>query len=246
MLIVDSHHHVDSCRVFDLDQSEEMVLLNMDRNEVGVALVQPFPGAPDASAVHDHIAEMARRLPGRVFGVVSMNPHVDRDAYYAEARRCVRDLGFVGIKLHTIGHAVNPLTKDAETVFETARELRVPAMIHTGPGIPFADPAMVLPRARQFPDLTFVLAHAGFGMLSASAVSVAKECPNVVLETSWCPIYDVAWMVSELGTRRVMFGSDLYTNTATELAKYQSLELGKEELKSVLGETAKEVFRIEA
>jgi uncharacterized protein len=245
MLIVDTHHHVDTCRVFDLDQKEDTVLSNLDRNEVSVALIQPFPGAPDASAVHDHIADMARRRPGGVFGVVSVNPHIDPDAYHAEAKRCVQDLGFVGIKIHTIGHAVNPLTNDAETVFQTARELGVPVMIHTGPGLPFADPAMVLPRARQFPDLTFVLAHAGFGILSASALSVAKECPNVMLETSWCPIYDIAWMVSELGPRRVMYGSDLSMNTATELTKYRSLGLGGDELESVLGGTAKEIFKLE-
>lgn len=245
MLIVDAHHHIDSCRVFDLDQDEESVLATMDRNEVSACLMQPFPGAPNPREVHDHIANLTKRLPGRIFGVVSLNPHTDPDTYRSEARRCVKDLGFVAIKLHTIGHAVNPLSRDGETVFETARELGVPVMVHTGPGVPFADPAMVLPRAQQFPDLTFVLAHAGFGVFSGSAVAVARACPNVVLETSWSPGYDIAWMVRELGPRRVMFGSDLLTNTATELTKYRSLGLSDPDLQTVLGETARETFKLD-
>lgn len=244
MLIVDTHHHVDSCRVFDLEQDEDLVLGVMDENEVSATVVQPFPGAPDAKAVHDHIADMGKRHAGRIFGMVSLNPHGDRDAYYAEAKRCVEELGFVGIKMHTIGHAVNPLGSDAETIFETAKDLGVPVMIHTGPGVPFADPAMILPRAKQFPDVTIVMAHAGFGVFGGPAVAVAMECTNVVLETSWAPTYEIPWALSVIGPQRVMFGADLAINVPTELTKYRSLGLGDADLRAVLGETAKEVFSL--
>jgi predicted TIM-barrel fold metal-dependent hydrolase len=46
--------------------------------------------------------------------------------------RCVKELKFVGVKLHTIGHGVNPLTEDGDLVFATAFELGIPAMVHTG------------------------------------------------------------------------------------------------------------------
>lgn len=38
---------------------------------------------------------------------------------------------------------------------------------------------------------------------------VAEACPNVLLETSWSPGYDIVWMVSELGARRVVFGRSI-------------------------------------
>jgi uncharacterized protein len=243
--IVDAHHHVGSCRVFDHEQPEELVLRAMDQHGISATIVQPFPGAPNAIAVHDQIADLARRRPGRVFGLVSLNPHTDRDRYHAEASRCVRQLGFVGLKLHTIGHAVNPMGSDARTVFEVAHDLGVPVMVHTGPGLPFADPAMVLPRAREFPDVTVVLAHAGSGMFTGPAVAVAKACSNVVLETSWCRGEDIGWMIAELGPRRVMFGTDLVSNVATELAKYRSLGLTEEQWRDSLGRTAIEIFKLE-
>ena len=60
--------------------------------------------------------------------------------YYEEARRCVQDLGFVALKITPIAHACHPSSKDAYYVYEVCRELKVPLMIHTGNGIPFADP----------------------------------------------------------------------------------------------------------
>jgi uncharacterized protein len=242
--IIDTHHHVDTCRVFDLEQDEEAVLRTMDENGVTATIIQPFPGAPDARAVHDHIARMAEDNPGRVFGLMSMSPH-DPDAYREEAERCVRELGFVALKIHTIGHAVNPLGSAGAHIFETANQLGVPVMVHTGPGIPFAEPAMVLPRAREYADVTVILAHAGFGVLGGPTMAVAMDCPNIVLETSWAPGYDVEFAIDELGPERVMFGSDLVTNVAPELAKYRALGLDEATLDAVLGGTAREVFGLD-
>lgn len=244
MFIVDAHQHLGSCRVFDLNQTEEDLLAAMDQNGVAVAVVQPLPGAPDAVAVHGRIAELSRQYPGRIFGMVNLNPHTDPDKYFAEAARCVRELGFVAVKLHTIGHAVLPLSKDAEMVFDTARQLGVPVMVHTGAGIPFASPSLIIPRARQFPDVKIVLAHSGGSILSAEAYVTAKECPNVYLETSWCPSTDIAWMVRDLGANRVMLGADLVGNMATELTKYRSQGLSESELEASMGRTAIEVYNL--
>jgi predicted TIM-barrel fold metal-dependent hydrolase len=86
----------------------------------------------------------------------SLSPH---DAYRREVERCVRELHFVGLKLHTIGHGVNPLSEDGDLVFAIAHEFGIPAMVHTGPGIPFALPALCIPAAQKNPGLKIILAH---------------------------------------------------------------------------------------
>src|SRR5437762_1010440 len=101
MPTIDAHFHLGDCRVFSLNAEEDAILAAMDRHGVDAALVQPFPGATDARAMHDRIAALARRLPGRAYGIVSLNPHAERGAWTREVERCVRELGFVGIKLHT-------------------------------------------------------------------------------------------------------------------------------------------------
>ncbi len=102
---MDAHAHLGTCNVFDLDIPFESLLGAMDTNGIRAALVQPFPGREDPVKLHDRIAEMRAQYPERFRGVASVNPHLG-DACLKEIRRCVEDLGFVGIKLHTIGHAV--------------------------------------------------------------------------------------------------------------------------------------------
>ena len=137
------------------------------------------------------------------------------------------------------------MSADAETVFVTARDLGVPVMVHTGTGIPFADPASVLQRAKQFPDVKVILAHGGHGLLGGPAVAVAAACENVYIETSWSTAYDVLTAVYTVGADRVMFGSDLPMNVKTELTKIRSLDLRESDLRQVLGGTASRVFSIE-
>jgi predicted TIM-barrel fold metal-dependent hydrolase len=243
-VLIDAHIHYGTCRVFDRDLSEETLSRTMDEFEFALSIAQPYPGTPDPVGTHDAIASFGRESGGRVVGLASYNPHRDPAEYFAEIQRCVRDLAFVGVKLHTLGHAVNPGSRDGETVFATAKELGIPVMIHTGPGIPFSDPAAVLPRARQFPDVTIVLAHAGSGVLAMSAIAVAEVCDNIFLEPSWCRTSEVAPMIRRLGADRVMLGTDAPANAGVELAKYRALDLNEQDYKAVTGGTAMRVFKL--
>ena len=245
MIIVDSHIHLGKCRVFEAEIRQEELLKAMRENNIEKAIVQPFPGAPDAIEVHNQIARLSREHPGKIYGVVSMNPHVGEEKYAREAIRCVKELGFVGLKLHTIGHAVNPLSEDGDLVFRIAAKLNVPVQVHTGLGIPFASPSLCIPCARKYPNLPIIITHAGFAILTDEAYVVAKECDNVFIETSWSISDKIKWLVDELGADRVMFGSDSLTNIPVELAKYRAIGLNEDQLERVLGKTAIKVFSLE-
>ena len=244
-MIVDAHQHLGDCRVFDVEVSEAEVLGALDEHALDRVLVMPFPGAVDAVAVHGRIAALSSATGGRIRGMVNLNPHRDHSEYAAEAERCVNELGFVALKLHTAGHAVEPMTRDGRMVFETASLLGVPVMIHTGGvGEPFASPAHCLPGARAFPETPVVLAHAGMGVACRQAAIVAAECPNVYLETSWCSVLDVRELLEAVGPERLMLGSDSIENLPLELAKYRGLGLNPRDLDLCLGGTASSVFRL--
>ena len=178
------------------------------------------------------------------FGLASLSPHIGRERYQREVERCIKDLKFVAVKLHTIGHGVNPLSEDGNMVFETAHELGIPAMVHTGAGIPFALPALCMPAAQKYPGLKIVLAHAGMGILSAEAQVAASIFKNLYLETSWCMGEDIRWMIDTIGPDRVMMGADLPSNVPVEFAKYRALDLAPDVFDKVMGKTAIEVFNL--
>ncbi len=242
MAIVDSHAHLGPCRVFGLNNTVEMLLQYMEENGIDQSVVQPFPGAPDARKVHDDIARLAANHARRFFGLASLNPHTDPDAYFKEVERCVRQLGFVAVKLHTIGHAVSPLSQDADVVFQAARQLEDPAMVHTGMGMPFASPAQVIPKARQYPTVPIILAHAGYAIYTMDAYVTATECPNIYLETSWCTPHVIKFVIDKLGADRVMFGSDLCVNAPVEMAKGRAIGLEGDKKAQYLGATAAKVY----
>jgi predicted TIM-barrel fold metal-dependent hydrolase len=243
MKIVDAHAHLGTCNVFDLDVSFESLLGAMDANGVRTAMVQPFPGCENPVGLHDHIAEMSDKYPERFFGVASVNPHLG-DPCLKEIKRCVKDLGFVGVKLHTIGHAVLPTSRDALKVCELANDLNVPVLVHTGTGVPFAQPSLCLPVARKFPGLKLILCHAGYAVFAAEATIVAKEASNIYLEPSWCTSVQLRRMIRELGPERVLMGSDLPDNLATEIAKAKLIGLTDTELSDYLGGSASRIFRL--
>ena len=243
-MIVNPHAHIGDTRVFDAENFEAPLLEAMDKNGIDVSIVMPSAGSRDAAAVHDRIASMGRQHPSRIFGMVQYDPHAPDGALEAEARRCVQELGFVGIKMHPLGGAVNPLTSDGLRICDIARELEIPVMIHTGSGVPWALPSLSIPLARRYPEVEFVLAHAGMMVFTTEAWIAADICPNIYLETSWCAAHDIAWLIRELGPQRVMMGGDLISNFPVELAKYRSLELSDEEREWCLARTAIEVFKL--
>jgi uncharacterized protein len=242
--MVDAHAHFGECCVFGLASTEEELLRRMDESGIDATVVQPYPGAKEAARAHDRIAALCEKHPGRFFGLASISPHGNRDAYRREVERCVKDLKFVGIKLHTIGHGVNPLTEDGDLVFATGHALGIPVMVHTGPGVPFALPSLCIPAARKYPSLKIVLAHAGFAVFSAEAQVAASVCGNLYLETSWCIGEDIRWMISTIGPDRVMLGADLPSNVPVEIAKYKALDLEPDAYAQVMGGTAISVFKL--
>jgi len=241
--IVDAYCHVGDCRIYELSVTESDVVDALNASRVSAAILQPFPGTNPA-LVHDRIAELGAKHPGRIYGVASANPHIHRDRYHQEIERCVRELGFVGVALDTFGHAVNPTGQDAKTVFEVARELSIPVVVETGWGTPFGMPSLLFQRVREYSDVRVVLANSGAGFFAREACLVARDAPNVYISTAGCPVDDIRYLVSELGATRVMLGSDRPANLEVELAKYRSLGLFQFQQFNVLGQTAVDVFNL--
>jgi hypothetical protein len=246
-MIVDAHAHLGYDGIFDEDFTESELLQSQSQNGIDVTLVQPGTehDLPGVQRQHDAIADLVARHPRRFRGIANPNPHLPAEAYQAEVERCVKELGFVGIKMHPLAHAVNPLGRHGRRAFDLAQALRVPVMVHTGAGIPWAAPSLLGPIADEHPGLMIVLAHAGGSILSGEAGLVAARHANVFLEPSWVGGFQVRSWVLELGASRVMFGSDHADNAETEMTKFRSAGLSEDELDWVLGGTAAGVFGLE-
>jgi uncharacterized protein len=117
-------------------------------------------------------------------------------------------------------------------------------MIHTGAGIPFADPISVEKALESFPDVTVVLAHAGAEMHNQQAISLARRYANVYLEPSWVGTIGVQNMIRAVGCGRILYSSDSVYQIPVELAKYRALITDPADLDKVLYQNAAAIYKL--
>lgn len=246
-MMIDAHVHLGYDYVFDYELTENDLLQANEKYGVDIAIVQPFiprPYIEDHMKIHDRIYALCCKYPGRFYGLASINPHFRPEDYDRELLRCVKELGFVGVKITPIAHAAHPASKDCMHVFEIAGVLDIPVMVHTGNGIPFADPVACIPAAKTFPNVKMILAHAGGEMFFEQALRLAREYENVFLEPSWLNVLSVRTAIESLGAGKIMFSSDVPENIPVELAKYRTAVSNEKDLEMILQGTASEVFNL--
>lgn len=248
-MIIDAHVHLGEDVVFDEINMEEEIAEYYDKFQVDGGIIQPFIPRPYISEhvkIHNRIAAFCEKMAPKkkFFGMASINPHFFPEDYDGEAARCVRELGFVAIKITPIAHACHPSSKDAYHVYEVCRELKVPLMIHTGNGIPFADPTSVYWGAKDHPDVPVILAHAGSESFNQQARLLAMKLDNVFLEPSWCGTNAVKHMIADVGCSKIMFSSDNLDQIPVELAKYRQIIKNEDDMENVMWRNANRIFRL--
>jgi predicted TIM-barrel fold metal-dependent hydrolase len=62
--------------------------------------------------------------------------------------------------------------------------------------------------AARFPNVPLLMAHMGFFWSVDQAISFAREFPNLYLETSRAPIFEIQTAVRALGPDKVIWGTD--------------------------------------
>jgi len=171
-------------------------------------------------------AECVRAHPDRLSAFATTQPLGGVEPVRAEMRRA-RDDGLIGLgelSPHAQGYAVDdPVFCDALAL---AAELRWPVTLHVTdpnsrdyPGrveTPLEDFVRL---AREFPQVTFVLAHWG-GLLPLHDAEAAKLA-NVFYDTAASPLVydDSVWrrLLAAVPAERVLFGSDFPLNLYPKL-----------------------------
>lgn len=245
-MIIDVHAHLGWDDVFDEDFPLQELLDKHQHFGVTKTIVQPA-SCHDLESVqkqHNAIAELSRRYPGQFYGMANPNPHLRDAVYEAEIRRCVEELGFAGIKIHTFAHAVHPNGRNGRKVFKLAAELDVPVMVHTGSGMPFANPSLLIPAALDFPEVPIIVAHCGMMVTAGEMPILFKACPNVYADTTWTGGFLIRHWAHEFGAHRFLFGTDHADNTGTELGKVRTCGLTQDEQEWILYKSAQAVYKL--
>ena len=153
--------------------------------------------------------------------------------------------GSRGIKLHPVLDHFSLLDPRLGPIMESAEELRLPVMVHTG-WRPTGSVRDVGELARRHPDIRFVVAHMKeeWGVnRRLSHIEVAESRANVWLECSYAEHpRRIGEAVRRLGADRILFGSDWPLgggHIAWDMTRVTYAPITDEDKAKILGENAR-------
>lgn len=235
------------------EQPVEATLGCMDEAGVQVGLLCAWWGPGGPLIPNDAVASMCREHPGRFAGVASVDLVRPMDGV-RELRRCVRELGFVALRILPWLWDLPPDDRRYYPLYAECCEFDVAFCTqvgHAGPLRP-SEPGRPIPYldhvALEFPELRIVGGHVGFPW-TAEVISMAMKYPNFFVDTS---AYKVTRYPADLvdylrtnGRRKVLFGSNHPFWPAPDcLAGLDRLGLDDEAERLFLFQNANRVFRL--
>ncbi len=224
----------------------------MDQGGISKALISAWVAPRNVMISNDEVASFVAQAPDRLVGVGSVDISKPMQAV-AEIRRCVRELGFKGIRVLPWLWEVPPTDRRFYPVYVACAELGVPFCTqigHTGPLMPseVGRPIYLDQVALDFPELKIVAGHIGYPWTD-EAIAVATKHANVYIDTSAYTVNryppQLVQFMRENGRSKVMFGTNYPMITpAKALAGLDALGLEQSAREAFLSGNAKRVFGV--
>jgi predicted TIM-barrel fold metal-dependent hydrolase len=232
----------------------EATVRAMDEAGVAVGMMAAWHGPQGALISNDQVAEWVAQFPDRFIGIAAVDLARPLVAL-RELRRCVRDLGFRGLRIVPWLWGLPPDDRRYYPLYAECIELDIPFCLqvgHTGPLLT-SEPGRPIPYlenvALDFPELRIVAGHIG-APWTTEMISLATKFENVYIDTS---AYKVSRFPPEFrsylqshGRAKIMFGSNYPMLTPSAcLSDLDSLALEEATRTDYLGQTASRVFRLD-
>jgi len=208
-LIVDCHTHwSDLYRSGDTNDPSKW-LQYLDRHGVTHAFVVPLAGLVDAGKVvedNNAVAQVCASSAGRMIPFCTVNP-CDSIKALAELHRCLKMLGFRGVKLHPWLQGASLSSPVTDQICELAGQFRVPILFHDGTP-PFSLPSQVAMLARRHPETRFILGHLGMLDHWREAIAAMNHAGNLWGCLCGPHIAAMKTLIRSCDRNRLLWGSD--------------------------------------
>lgn len=200
-LTIDAHNHLGVRH--GAEQTGAELVAKLDDAGVDRAVVFPFV---EGEFDNDVVTEAVTAHPDRLIPFCAVNPWHGRAA--VEEVRLRAEAGFRGVKMHPTLHGYHFSDHGlVDPVFEVIREAGMLVICHGASDLYNAPPELAA-MARSFPEVPVLMAHSGIFWSHEQAVELARDIPNLYLETARVPIFEVALSVREAGPEKVIWGTD--------------------------------------
>jgi len=204
----DAHMHVHVLPGHKWDSPPERALRVMDPVGIEKAVIMPYSEIDLSSREELELgARYAAEYPGRFLLFARLHPGEGSGAEEL-LEWAVKDLGYVGLKLHPVGNHLSPTDPRTVNLVRKAAQLGLPTLFHCGDE-ELTLPDDIGPLAERVPEAAILMGHCGGYFHANSALEWAKRCPNLYFETSAIPdLRLLRRALDTLGPHRLIWGSD--------------------------------------
>ncbi|MFX0008213.1 MAG: amidohydrolase family protein [Promethearchaeota archaeon] len=263
MVKIDFHVHAQKLETLLTDKPEflekELILESMDEADIdySVLLVVAKQGElENTKKMNDQLSEICHDEQ-RLFGFGSIHP-LDGKAALEEMERCIQDLDLRGFKFHPLIQEIDVGDPSLVKIFQKAAELEVPILIDSCDPRDATQDTKFFNLAITCPETKICFAHVGLHrFMNYFIFGYLKDNPyfkmNVFFDlTGICSIFkdspfhnQVRWITENLGSDRLLFGSDYPGNDQkNSIEDIYSFGYPEDWLPKILGENAMKLLKI--
>lgn len=188
---------------------------------------------------------------GRIISFAGIHP--DSEDVDAEMK-AIRDLGFLGVKIHPDYQGVFMDDERYVRILELAREYGLIVVTHAGADVAYRDceprctPERALKLIRRVPYSKLVLAHLGGSEMPERVLDILAG-EDVYFDTSFVLKYTdrktFSRFIEKHGAGRILFGSDSpWSNIKSDVEILKSFSLKKEDEERIFSENARALLGI--
>lgn len=246
IIIIDGHCHIGLCHNFHIPCSNaEGLICSMDAIGINIACISAMSSiGPDYRYGNEIVIDAVSKYPGRFIGYAVVNPNYEDDME-AELERCLSYSGIKAIKLHPGIHGCPADHKNYHKAYELANERHYTVLIHTWGR---NDVSLVDKIASQYPDANFIMGHSGADILAMEdTIKIVNKRENVFSDLTISMVYEgnVEWFVGEMGSKKVLFGTDMpYFDPRPNFGRVALAQISDDEKKDILGLNMKKLLNI--
>ncbi|MFX4272876.1 amidohydrolase family protein [Propionibacteriaceae bacterium Y1685] len=243
--VVDAHAHLGPYSLFHIPRPGPAAMVEvMDLTGVASATISANRGIQlEADRGNAEVLAAAQDHPGRFLPVGVLNPWQDPDRTAAAIES---EPAFCGLKIHPELSRYPIDGPRHDPAFELSARTGMPLLTHTSDESRFSTIARVLRAAERHPEATIILGHAGATPTGVDhAIDVVLAHPRTYLEICGSTMTSalLRTMINTAGAGRVLFGSDFpFIDLRMSLGRVLTADLDDEDLRSVLGATARRIF----
>ncbi len=258
------------------DRDGSVLIAEMDEAGINKTVIVPLDlgielgeARVPIETVNEIYAEVSSRYPDRIISFVGVDPRRKNAVEIFE--RGIRHWRMKGLKLDPAA-GFYPNDKICYPLYEKASELGVPALFHTGSTIPpfrnkYTQPIYLDDVSLDFPELTIIAAHMGFGWWPELASMIAKRTNLITDISGWqqnalrhFPTFakTLREMMHLVGADNMLFGTDgpsfrLYNLPNKQWAQMirdlpkeapQGIEFTESEIELLMGKSAQRHLKL--